>query len=267
MADGVSDGNGAALGVAKEGEFVEAGGVDNNFKIVDPGFEGDVCNVPCGKAVAAAVVAENIGAAREIANPVAPDGAFPFEIKVIETIGDFDEGKAGADRSVGEANFVGSDAEANFLARGGRRFRRLRGGRGNGLAVRNRREKAITDAGNGFDEGAAAGLFAESFAEGGDVAVEIVLLDGGFRTDCGHEVLFGDKVAAGLDENAKCLESLAGEGDRGAVAEEAMLAQLQPEGAELVDNAGGFPGHGFRKMAEKNQSGQRRSEERRVGKE
>src|SRR5882757_5473443 len=245
MADGVGDGDGAALGVAEEGEFVEAGGVDNNFKIVDPGFEGDVCNVPRGKAVAAPIVAKNVGSARQIANPVAPDGAFPFEIKVIETIGDFDEGKAGADRGVGEADFVGSDAEANFLARGRRNFRDLGGGPGNGLAVRDRREKAITDAGNGFDEGAAAGLFAESLAEGGDIAIEIVFLDGSFRPDGGHEVLFGNEVAAGLDENTEGLESLAGEGDRGAVAEQAMLAQLQREGAELVDNAGDFPGHGF----------------------
>src|SRR5882757_6976353 len=132
MADGVSDGDGAALGVAEESEFVEAGGVNNNFKIVHPGFEGDVCNVPCGKAVAAPIVAKNVGSARQIANPVAPDGAFPFEIKVIETIGDFDEGKAGADRGVGEADFVGSDAEANFLARGGRNICDWRGG-GRGL--------------------------------------------------------------------------------------------------------------------------------------
>lgn len=186
MADGVGNGDGAALGVAEKREFVEAGGVDNDFKIADPGFEGNVCNIPCGEAVAAAVIAKNIGAAREIADPVAPDGAFPFEIEVIETVGDFDEGKAGADRSVGEADFVGSDAEANFLARGRRDFRDWRGGRGNGLAVRNGREKAITDARNGFDEGAAAGLFAESFAEGGDVAVQIVFLDGGFRPDGGH---------------------------------------------------------------------------------
>src|SRR5260221_14640107 len=116
MAGGVGDGDGAALRVAEESEFVEAGGVDDNFQIMHPGFEGDVFDFPSGKAVASAVVADDAGAASEVAHPVAPDGAFPFEIEMIETVGDFDEGMAGADGGIGETDFVGGNAETNFLA-------------------------------------------------------------------------------------------------------------------------------------------------------
>ena len=123
MADGVSDGDGTALRVAKKGKFVETGGVHNNFQIAHPGFEGNVVDVPGGETVAAAVVAEDAGAGGEIAHPVMPDRAFPFEVEVIETIGDFDERMSGADGGVGEASFIRRDAEADFLAGGWRDFR------------------------------------------------------------------------------------------------------------------------------------------------
>lgn len=254
---GVGDGDGSALRVAEESEFGEAGGIHNNFQIAHPGLEGDVFDVPSGEAVAATVVAENAGAAGEIADPMAPDGAFPFEIEMVETVGDLDKGMAGADGGIGEADFVGSDAETNFLAGGGNDFRSWRVRCGNGFAVRNGSEKAIADAGNSFDEGAAVGLFAESFAESGDVAIEIVFFDGGFRPDGGHEVLLGDEVAAGFDEDAEGLEGFTGERDRSALAKQAMFAEFQTKGAELIDSVGRILAHGFRKIAEKIQPRQR----------
>jgi hypothetical protein len=257
MADSVGDGDGAALRMAEESEFIEASRVHNNFQIADPGFEGNFRDVPGGKAVAAAVIAKNARAVCEIAHPMPPDGAFPFEVEMVETVCNSDEGMAGANGGVGEADVVRSDAEANFLARrGSDHSRRREGGRG-GVAVRNGSKEAVADAGDGFDKGAAAGLFAESFAESGDVAVEIVFFDDGFGPDGGHEVLLGHEVAASFDKNPQSLEGLAGDRNTGALAEQAVLAELQAKGAELVDNVGGFLAHSFRKIAEKIQSRQR----------
>jgi hypothetical protein len=188
---------------------------------------------------------------------MAPDGAFPFEIEMIETVCDSDEGMAGADGGVGEADFVRSDAETNFLACRGSDLSRRRGRRRGGVAVSNGSKEAVADAGNGFDEGAAAGLFAESFAEGGDVAVEIVFFDGGFWPDGGHEVLLGDEVSAGLDADAEGLEGLAWKRDASAVAKQAMFAEFEAKRAELIDSGGRNLAHGFRKIAEKIQSLQR----------
>jgi len=136
MADGVGDGNGAALRMAEEGKFLEAGGVHNNFQIMDPGFEGNVFDVPGGETIAAAVVAEDAGAAGEIAHPMMPDGTFPFEVEVIETVCDSDEGLPRADGGVGEANVVLRDAEANFLAGLGRGFSDGGKPRRNGVGIR-----------------------------------------------------------------------------------------------------------------------------------
>src|SRR5882724_4332412 len=141
MASGVGDSDGAALRMAEQSEFVETGGVDDNFQIMHPGFEGDVFNFPSGEAVAAAIVADNAGAAGEVAHPMTPDGAFPFEIEMIETVGDFDEGMAGADGGIGETDFVGRNTETNVLAGRGRNFSDRRGRGRSGLCVGNGREK------------------------------------------------------------------------------------------------------------------------------
>jgi len=69
--------------------------------------------------------------------------------------------------------------------------------------------------------------------------------------------LFGDEVAAGFDENTQGLEGLASDGNTSAVAEQEVLPEFQAKGAELVDDAGGFLAHSFRKTAEQNQAGQR----------
>ncbi len=106
MASGVGNGDGAALRMAEEGEFFQAGGVDNGFQIVDPGFERNILDVPFGEAVGAAVVADDALAVGEIPHPVVPDGAFPFEIEMVETVGDFDERVPGADGGVGETDVV-----------------------------------------------------------------------------------------------------------------------------------------------------------------
>src|SRR5260370_38307690 len=120
MADGVRNGDGAALRMAEEGEFIQAGGVDHGFEIVDPGFEGNVFDIPFGEAIGAAVIANDALAVGQVAHPVAPDGALPFKIEVVETVGDFDDRIAAADGGVGEADVISSAAEANFLA--GRRL-------------------------------------------------------------------------------------------------------------------------------------------------
>src|SRR6266849_1571299 len=106
VANGVSDGNGAALRVTEQGKFSQAGGIDNGFQIVDPGFKRNILDVPFGEAVGAAVVAHDALAVGEIPHPVVPDGAFPFEIEMVETVGDFDERVPGADGGVGETDVV-----------------------------------------------------------------------------------------------------------------------------------------------------------------
>ncbi len=65
-----------------------------------------VQDVPFGEAVGAAVVADDALAVGEIPHPVVPDGAFPFEIEMVETVGDFDERVPGADGGVGETDVV-----------------------------------------------------------------------------------------------------------------------------------------------------------------
>src|SRR5258708_289139 len=160
VADGVGNGDGAALRMAEEGEFIQAGGVDHGFEIVDPGFEGNVFDIPFGEAIGAAVIANDALAVGQVAHPVAPDGALPFKIEVVETVGDFDDGIAAADGCVGEADVVCRAAEANFLA--GRRigFTGCGWRRGIRSVFRVRREEAISDARDALAQRADAGLFA-----------------------------------------------------------------------------------------------------------
>src|SRR5258707_12905464 len=106
MADSVSNGDGAALRMAEEGEFIQAGGVDHGFEIVDPGFEGNVFDIPFGNAVGAAVIANDALAVGQVAHPVAPDGTLPLKIGVVETVVDFDVGIADADGGVGGARVI-----------------------------------------------------------------------------------------------------------------------------------------------------------------
>src|SRR5258706_15615239 len=115
MADGVGNGDGAALRMAEEGEFIQAGGVDYGFEIVDPGFEGNVFDIPFGEAIGTAVIANDALGIGQVAHPVAPDGALPFKIEVVETVGDFDDGIAAADGGVGEGNVIGRAAQSTFL--------------------------------------------------------------------------------------------------------------------------------------------------------
>jgi len=49
------------------------------------------------------------------------------------------------------------------------------------------------------------------------------------------------------------LEGLTSDGDTSAEAEQEMLPEFQAKRAELIDDAGGFLAHCFRKIAEKNQ--------------
>ena len=253
MADRVSNRDGAALRMAEEGEFIQASGVDHGFEIVDPGFEGNVFDIPFREAIGAAVIANDALAVGQVAHPVAPDGTLPFKIEVVETVGDFDDGIAAADGGVGEADVICSAAEANFLA--GRRIGFTGCGRRHGIrsVFCDGREEAITDAGDGLDKGPAAGLFAEGFAESGNVAIEVVVFDGGFGPDGGHQVLLRDEVSTGFHENAQGLEGLASDGDTSAQAEQEMLPEFQAKRAELIDDAGGFLTHCFRKIGEKNQ--------------
>src|SRR5260370_33349710 len=97
MADGVGNGDGAALRMAEEGEFIQAGGVDHGFEIVDPGFEGNVFDIPFGEAIGTAVIAKDAVAVGQVADPVAPDGALPFKIEGVEPVGGFADRVAAAD--------------------------------------------------------------------------------------------------------------------------------------------------------------------------
>src|SRR5262249_45760414 len=178
MARGVRDGDRAALRVSHQRELLQTRGVDDLLKIVNPRFEGNVFNFPVGKPAPASVVAHQAEVVAEIANPVPPNRTIPFEVNVVETVGDFDDGVTVADCGVGKTNAVIGDAKPYFLAggRAGWSLARHRSGRGDWT------NEAVANARHGFDKG----LIAQSLANHRDVAVEIVFFDRRLGPDHAH---------------------------------------------------------------------------------
>src|SRR5215471_281693 len=112
-------------------------------------------------------------------------------------------------------------------------------------------DETIADPGNGFNIAGSGGFLTESLAQGGNVAVEIVFLDGGFRPDGGEKLVFGNERAVALDQNAQGFKRLASERNMTFSADQPVLFDLQPEGAELIDSAEITGIHRFQKIPRK----------------
>src|SRR5215472_292746 len=112
-------------------------------------------------------------------------------------------------------------------------------------------DETIADSGNRFNIAGSSGFLTEGFAQGGDVAVEIVFLDRGFRPNGREKLVFGNELAVALDKNAQGFKSLAGERNVTFSAYQPVLFNLQPEGAELIDRAEITGIHRFQKIPRK----------------
>ena len=101
-----------------------------------------------------------------------------------------------------------------------------------------RRDKPVSLAGNRFDVLIPRGSVPQNLAEGRDIPVEVVLLDRDLGPDSGHQLLLCDKCSVAFNENPQCIESLAGQWDGSAIADEPMLSRLKPIRGELIHDIG-----------------------------
>jgi hypothetical protein len=86
-----------------------------------------------------------------------------------------------------------------------------------------------------LDELVLAGLFAESFAEDGDIAGETSLFDEGVGPDLAEQLFFADNTAAVLHQEGEHLERFVREGDRFAAFMKKAARGIEAEFAELID--------------------------------
>ena len=112
----VGDRDRRALRDAEQRKALEAGRVDDELEIAQPGLEAQILDVPVGKAAAALVVADEPMRARQLDEPVPPDRAVPVELEVAQPVRDLDERRALAGFGVRDARAVIAGAEANRLS-------------------------------------------------------------------------------------------------------------------------------------------------------
>src|SRR4029077_7311081 len=121
-----------------------------------------------------------------------------------------------------------------------RELRRCRWGLGHHhrawLAHRHRRDEAVADLGDRFDEaGGLAFLVPERAPDQPDVLGEIGLIDIAPRPQRAEEFVLADDVAGAPHQKHQGVKYFRREGDGLAVAEQAMLGWIELESLELVD--------------------------------
>ena len=82
----IGDGHGAALGYSEEREALNADRIDDCLKVGHPGVERERVNVPVGHAVASRVVANERVLARQPAQDMPPNRAFPIVFKMVHPV-------------------------------------------------------------------------------------------------------------------------------------------------------------------------------------
>lgn len=116
MAHSVGHGHRPALRHPEQREAVESRGLDHGVEIVHPVVEREARNGPVREAAAALVVADQLAVACQSAQPVGPNRGRPLQVEVRHPVGGLEQGRARADRGVGDAGAVGGPAEPDRLA-------------------------------------------------------------------------------------------------------------------------------------------------------
>ena len=131
MSGGVGHRDRTPLGYPEEGEAIEPGGVGDGVEVVDPVVEGDARDVPVREPASPLVVADELAAPGQAAEPVRPHRRRPLQVEVAQPVRGLEQGRSGADGGVGDAGAVAGAAEPDDLAvHAARRRRGWRSGPG-----------------------------------------------------------------------------------------------------------------------------------------
>src|SRR5262245_17880811 len=120
MSRGISDGNGTALRDTQKGEPINASGFDHRLEIPHPCVERECLDLPVGHAIAASVIADQCVVARQPANDMSPDRAFPIILKVVHPIGGLHQRSSAARYRISETNPARGPAILDLLFHFGR---------------------------------------------------------------------------------------------------------------------------------------------------
>src|SRR5208282_1477421 len=119
MAYGIGNGYSSALRDSDQSKAVHTRGIHHGLKVLDPKLEGHLLHVPLGEAVATFVVADQSMVSGHFDEPMSPERAVPFIVKMIEPIGGLDERISGASASVGQTDAIPGDTKLDLLPRCG----------------------------------------------------------------------------------------------------------------------------------------------------
>jgi hypothetical protein len=154
MASGIGCADGATLATTHNCELVQADGRDQLSEISQRALEGEVIDVPVGKAAAALVVTKQGVMAHELRKPVPAIRILPFKIEVIQPVNGTHQRGTASPYGVGKPHTVAGGEGLDFLfgrrVSGWRRYDRLRDWRTGDLPDVG--DKAITLPRYGLDE-------------------------------------------------------------------------------------------------------------------
>src|SRR5262245_33201683 len=91
MSHGISNRNGTALRDSQKGEPINTSGIDHRLEIPHPCVERECLDIPVRHAIAPSVIADQRVVARQPANDMSPDRAFPIIFKVVHPVGGLDQ--------------------------------------------------------------------------------------------------------------------------------------------------------------------------------
>src|SRR5262245_3059795 len=116
VSNGVGDRDRTPLRDAKQWKSLEANGLDHTFEILHERFEREFPHIPVRQSIAAGIVADETVLPCERSQQMAPDGALPVILKMVEPVRRLEQRQPFADCGVGDPGSVAGDAKAYVLS-------------------------------------------------------------------------------------------------------------------------------------------------------